>query len=137
IEVPRGLNHGDFSVSNLRIGDEAELGLIDWESSVTHGVPILDAINYLDSVLRLSNPGQLINRTLPALARGEGLMSSERRLLAALQEFFVVDPKMHEALCYLRWLRHVGYLSHHWLRQDLPAQRVFIHEVIAGLPPAT
>lgn len=134
IEVGVGLNHGDFSVSNLLSGDDGRLRAIDWEGADRSGIPVLDAINYLDSAQRLFAPAQRIAQTLPLLANGPWPESDEMRFLAGCYERLRTDQRHHEVLVWLRWLRHVGFLAGFWLQYDHRAIRSFVHNVIDNSP---
>jgi len=134
ISVALGVQHGDFSVSNLFVNEGKINGVIDWETGDRFGVPLLDAINYLDSVHRLFNPTILINQSIPLQASGNWPVEEERDLLKWCFELYDMDPAHHQALVYLRWLRHVSYLMQYWLRFNEPAQQHFIYDIAKQLP---
>ena len=134
ISVALGVQHGDFSVSNLFVNEGKINGLIDWETGDQFGVPLLDAINYVDSVHRLFNPAILINQSIPLLASGNWPVDDERNLLNRCFELYDMDPAHHQALVYLRWLRHVSYLMQYWLRFNRKAQQYFIYDIAKHLP---
>lgn len=134
ISVALGVQHGDFSVSNLFVNEGKINGLIDWETGDPFGVPLLDAINYMDSVHRLFNPAILINQSIPLQASGNWPVDDERNLLNRCFELYDMDPAHHQALVYLRWLRHVSYLMQYWLRFNCKAQQHFIYDIAKQLP---
>ena len=134
IDVGVGLNHGDFSVSNLLAGVDGRLRAIDWEAADGSGIPALDAINYLDSTQRLFAPGQRIAQTLPLLANGPWPERDEMRFLARCYERLRTDQRHHEVLVWLRWLRHVGFLAGFWLQYDGRGIGSFVHSVIDNSP---
>lgn len=134
IPVSLGMQHGDFSVSNIFTENSEISGLIDWETGEKEGVSILDAINYLDSVKRLFNPNMLINQSIPLQASGEWSIEEEKAFLKRCFELYDIDPASHSALVYLRWLRHISYLMKYWLRFNRKAQQRFIYDIAKQLP---
>lgn len=128
-----GLAHGDFSSSNIYIAGEAA-AIIDWESAAFDDLPILDAIGYLESILRPNSPGYSLARSFHALARRDFPSSAEERFLFARYERLGLDPACHSGLVYLRWLRQVDHLLPYWLGYDPDGQRRYIHEVVESLP---
>ena len=134
ISVALGIQHGDFSVSNLFVKDTKINGVIDWETGDQCGVSLLDAINYLDSVHRLFNPTILINQSIPLQASGNWPVAGEQDFLNRCFELYDMDPAHHQALVYLRWLRHVSYLMQYWLRFNHKAQQHFIYDIAKQLP---
>lgn len=107
-KVWTGLEHGDFSVSNIFVSEGKVSGLLDWESADPDGLPILDAFNYLDSVERQLNHGATMADTIPMLANLAWKQPEEQRYLARLTESFGVDRRHHAGFAYLYWLRHVA-----------------------------
>lgn len=108
IPVRYGLMHGDFSVHNIFAHDGRVTGLIDWEDVDASGLPILDALNYLDSAHRAYNPHLTLLDTIPLLATGVWPVEEEQRFLAECYEYLGFDIKYHFELTVLYWLYHVG-----------------------------
>ena len=134
--VPIGMNHGDFSVQNIFHHAGTVSGLIDWETADASGIPVLDAINLLDSVQRATDARLRVRDTIPMLAERRWPDAAELEFLRDAYAPYGVDAPddVHAALVYLRWLRHVSYLSRFWLRYDSAAIRAYIGDVIAKLP---
>lgn len=130
--VSFGFVHGDFSASNILVSG-AELGLIDWEASATDDLPILDAIGYLESVMRSLRPGHSLAESFGALARWELPSEAEEQFLKACYRRTGIDADCHPGLVYLRWLRQVDYLLPYWLRYSPDGQRCYINKVVEVL----
>lgn len=129
VDVRTGLTHGDFSVSNLLYNQGKPLSVIDWETADIDGIPVLDAINFLDSMQRLSVKAARINQTIPQLASRKWPEANELAFLDRCYELHGIKPALHEPLVYLRWLRHMGFLIQFWLRFDKRAQKMFIYDI--------
>lgn len=127
-----GQSHGDFSVSNIFHADGEICGLIDWESARPDGLPIIDAINFVESVDRLTS-GELVGATIPRLARGGFNSAVERDFLFARYERLSIDATLHEPLVYLKWLHHMAYLMDFWLPYSEPAAARFVTPVVAAI----
>lgn len=135
-ELPTGICHGDFSVSNILIDPKGNAGLIDWETADTNGLPILDAINFLDSYFRLINKGCRVNQSIPAIASSLFPDQKTKQFMADAYRLYSIDPAHHQALVYLRWLHHASYLIQFWLRFDKKAQDTYIYDIAKTLPSA-
>lgn len=107
LKVHQGLVHGDFSVHNIFVHEGRVSGLIDWEGADSSGLPIVDALNYLDSMHRALHPGLTLLDTIPLLAKGDWPVEAERRFLAEIYEYFGLDAKHHREFVALYWLSHV------------------------------
>jgi len=107
LPVRRGLFHGDFSVNNLFAHEGRVNGLIDWEDVLADGLPIVDVLNYLDSVHRAFNPGMTLMDTIPLLAKEEWPVDEERRLLADSYAHLGDDSRYQPEFAILYWLYHV------------------------------
>ena len=107
-KVLTGLEHGDFSVSNILVSEGKVSGLLDWECGDREGLPILDAFNYLDSVERQLNHGITIADTVPMLANLTWKHPEEQQYLARLAESHGAERRHHSGFVYLYWLRHVA-----------------------------
>jgi aminoglycoside phosphotransferase (APT) family kinase protein len=130
--LPFGVLHGDFSVTNIYTFNGVISGLIDWETGSTDAPYILDAINYLDSVYRLFHKG-VVSESIPALASARWESAAEHDFLHRQYAAARVDAKHHEALVYLRWLRHVSFLLRFWLKTDTTAIRSYVHDVVCAI----
>jgi len=127
-----GQSHGDFSVSNIFHADGEICGLIDWESARQDGMPIIDAINFVESVDRLKS-GELVGATIPRLARGGFNSAVERDFVFARYERLSIDARLHEPLVYLKWLHHMAYLMDFWLPYSEPAAARFVTPVVTAI----
>jgi hypothetical protein len=101
-----GLVHGDFSVSNVFVQDGRVSGLIDWENARWQAPPVLDALNYLDSVERHCS-GVTLVQTLPRLAAGHWPISTELDLLRRAFQRDGLDWRQRRGIVMLYGLSHV------------------------------
>ena len=107
IPVRLGLMHGDFSVQNIFADKGKVSGLIDWEDVDPDGLPILDALNYLESAQRAFQPGSTLLATVPLLASGDWPVVEERNFLAQYYEHLGLDAAYHREFAVLYWLYHI------------------------------
>ena len=131
-ELSGGLVHGDFSGSNIYLSDQ-KAGVIDWESGAFDDLPVLDAIGYLESILRPAAPNHSLAKSFRALADWDLPAAAEKQFLLARYQRLGVDPVCHAGLVYLRWLRQIDHLLPYWLRYDPAGQERYIHQVVQGL----
>jgi hypothetical protein len=119
VRLPFGTTHGDLSVSNILLGqDDRVCGLIDWESGSEESLPILDAIHYVESVERRKTRAD-IGVVIPGIAKGTFRDEAGRAFLMERYDRWRIDAaSLHEPLVYLKWLRHMAYLSRFWLAYD-------------------
>src|SRR5207249_8998523 len=80
-DMPCGVMHGDFSVTNIFAENDQVSGLIDWEFSTSNGIPLLDALYYLTSVHRLYDKGIMLPEVLSLLASDKWPVSEEQDFL--------------------------------------------------------
>lgn len=130
--VLTGLEHGDFSVSNIFVSDGKVSGLLDWECADHNGLPILDAFNYLDSAERQLNRGMTIADTVPLLANLTWPHPDEQQYLAGLAESYGIDRRHHAGFAYLYWLRHVAQQLDSTLIYDIKAIEQRVISVLQG-----
>ena len=129
VSLTFGLVHGDFSRSNIYLdGDNA--GIVDWEAADFDDLPILDAIGFLESVLRPLGARRSLAESFYALARLELPSMAEERFLFAQYERLGIERGHHRALTYLRWLRQIDHLLPYWLNYDPRGQAYYIHQVV-------
>ena len=102
-----GFTHGDLSVHNLFVDNGEISGVIDWEYSDDHGLPVLDLIAYLESRQRLEDTASTVSSNLIRLSRFDWPCEEEVGALRSLYGHFGIYPACHEALCLLAWLAHV------------------------------
>lgn len=107
IRSRQGRLHGDFSASNLLACDGRLSGLIDWEDSLPEAPPVLDVLNYLDSVQRRCHR-QTLADTIPSLAHDRWPQDDERRWLDRAYVRSGVTPEDRPAVVMLYFLMHVG-----------------------------
>jgi aminoglycoside phosphotransferase (APT) family kinase protein len=130
--LPVGLTHGDFSASNIFHEKHRLISLIDWESSRADGLPVIDAIALVDSLERLQS-GERVGKTIPRLAAGQFHSDVAKQFLMARYERWSIDPALHEALVYLKWLHHIAYLTDFWLVYDERALDLFVTPVVESI----
>jgi hypothetical protein len=129
VDMAFGLVHGDFSRSNIYLdGDKA--GIVDWEAAGFDDLPILDAIGFLESVLRPLGARRSLAESFYALARLELPSMAEERFLFAQYERLGIEHRHHRALTYLRWLRQIDHLLPYWLNYDPRGQAYYVHQVV-------
>lgn len=107
VPVRFGLFHGDFSVGNIFAHAGRITGLIDWEDGDETGVPIVDALNYLDSVHRTFTDGATLQQTIPLLATGKWPIPEEQKFLAECFTWLGADPARTFEYAVLYWICHV------------------------------
>lgn len=105
---PVGLCHGDFTSDNIFVSEGEISGVIDWESATDQGLPMLDAISYVEGVQRVFDPKCNVAENLIRLARWDWPSGEEVEALKAIYRYFRVDAGLHEFLCRLCWLHHVA-----------------------------
>ncbi len=133
IPVRYGLVHGDFSTKNIFADRGLITGLIDWEDADALGLPILDALNYLDSVHRAFNPGLRLADTIPLLAAGTWPIEQERNFLAESYDYLGFDPQHHLEYATIYWLHHVYSRLDFSLACDRLAIKTDIEQVMTKL----
>jgi aminoglycoside phosphotransferase (APT) family kinase protein len=132
VRLPAGVLHGDFSASNILTSRREVNGLIDWEGGSNTGLAILDAITFVDSTYRLLS-GKMVSVTIPNLASGHFVDPAYEEFLMQQYDRWHIDSDHHEALVYLKWLRHISYLLDFWLVYDERAIKHFILSVANSL----
>ncbi len=132
VRLPAGVLHGDFSASNILTSRREVSGLIDWEGGSNTGLAILDAITFVDSTYRLLS-GKMVSVTIPNLASGHFVDPAYEEFLMQQYDRWHIDSDHHEALVYLKWLRHISYLLDFWLVYDERAIKHFILSVANSL----
>lgn len=108
IECRLGIVHGDFSVNNILTRDEKIIGVVDWEDAYECAPPILDMLNYMDSVQRACSRNWTIADTIPLLASGDWPNAAESNVLNELFDYCGADPRHRKSFAVLYWLFHVG-----------------------------
>lgn len=119
--LPSGIAHGDLSVSNILVKGREVSGIVDWDAVELAGLPVLDALSYVDSVRRMLTPGESTASNLARLADWKLLEPVEREFLTSCYERYEVPPAKHAPLVCLYWLRHVAQQLEHGLQYDRPA----------------
>lgn len=107
VPVRFGLFHGDFSVGNIFAHDGIITGLIDWEDGDVVGLPIIDALNYMDSVHRTFTDGATLQQTIPLLATGKWPIPEEQRFFAECFDWLGADPARAFEYAVIYWIYHV------------------------------
>jgi aminoglycoside phosphotransferase (APT) family kinase protein len=103
-----GIAHGDLSARNILVRGGAVRGVIDWEDVETQLPPLLDAMNYVDSVHRRCARGDKLRDTVPRLARSTWPVPEEEAFLSRAFERCAASPEHRPGYAWLFWLRHVG-----------------------------
>lgn len=107
-----GFMHGDFSRNNIFVLDRRFTGVIDLEYATTDGVPVLDAIAYVESIQRhvegRAGRRSPIAQNLRRLSDWSWDDTSELALLERVYGRFNVAKDLHPVLCTLCWLLHVS-----------------------------
>jgi hypothetical protein len=109
IRLPRGVEHGDFGHHNILTEGGHVTGLVDWETASAAGIPLLDALNYVEAAERIDRQ-QSLGDTIPSLARARWSNASEWAFLEREYRRWGTDLEHHESLVYLYWLQHVSRL---------------------------
>jgi aminoglycoside phosphotransferase (APT) family kinase protein len=107
---PIGLSHGDFSMHNLFFTAHRVAGIIDWGDATFEGLPILDALAYVQSMQRKwsKKPRPRVGETLKRLSTWDWPSREEVSLLRRIYEESEIDIGLHAALCELCWLQHMN-----------------------------
>jgi len=133
LPLPFGVTHGDFSVSNIFVGEKGAInGLIDWEGGAERSLPILDAIHCVESHHRMLT-GERVGRAIPRLARGDFADPAHGRFLYGWYEKMGIEPGAHDALVYLKWARHMAHLASFWLVYDRQGIEDFVTPVVESI----
>jgi len=132
IPIRCGILHGDFSVNNIFSCDGKISGLIDWEDVHNTGLPILDVLNYLESVHRFFNPQMTLADTITLLASGHWPVEQEYRFLQESYKFLGLNPQYHAGFTYLRWLYHLVQQLNFTLIYDRPMIKEKIELALRG-----
>jgi hypothetical protein len=127
VKLPRGIEHGDFGHDNILTDGRRVTGLIDWAGGRIDGIPILDAVSFVEAAERVRKPGQRLGDTIPRLARSAWRDAEEWRFVERQYQRWNVDLVHHPALVALYWLQHVSALVAHGITYD--AARVE-HDII-------
>src|SRR5699024_10152318 len=125
--------HGDLSVINIFIGDSGITGVIDWDSTDFVGIPVLDALNYLESTYRHLNPGIRPVQAISRLAHREQLAGREQQFLEESYHRCGIDSSDHFSFMYLYWLRHVAQQLDDDLIYNMPTLEERITRVLEHL----
>jgi hypothetical protein len=121
LRVSRGVAHGDLSVSNLFVEGENVSTLVDWDGVDRAGLPMLDSLNYVDSVRRHTEPARTAASNVARLADWKQFGEAEREFLGSCYERWGFPLDKHAPLVCLYWLRHVAQQLEHGLLYDRPA----------------
>ncbi|WP_256998754.1 methyltransferase domain-containing protein [Nitrosococcus oceani] len=133
LRVRRGRAHGDFSTSNIFVRGSEISGVIDWDNSDLLGIPILDALNYLESAHRYLNADMSLAQTIPLLADKDQLNEKEQQFLEESYNRCGIDSNHHAAFVSLYWLRHVAQQLDEGLIYNAPALEERVTAVLKGL----
>jgi len=103
-----GLTHGDYNPENMFAADGRISGIVDWEHWSTNGMPLLDAINFVDGVLRLRDPELSIVHSVKRLVAMDDLPADLRGFLEDCYAETGCESSRHTAFVHLYWLQHVA-----------------------------
>ena len=130
---PIGLYHGDFTNDNIFISRDEISGVIDWEYASERGIPLLDALSYVESMERLCGSGMNATQNFIRLAAWDWPSEAEIDSLQSLYRRFRVDVECHETLCQLCWLQHVSNQLDTTARFDPEFMQKHIRPMLASL----
>lgn len=102
--LPRGLLHGDYSAQNILTRDGRVSGLLDWEESVTDGIPALDAVCLTLSCIRRLEGSVEASTSLVDFARRKAYLADYVDYIEAYYDQTDTDPECHEALVLVYWI---------------------------------
>jgi len=123
LHIRRCVTHGDFSVRNIFVDGDRGITLIDWEPDALAGLPVLDAINYLDSIERQLEGGT-VSDSLRRLCAREWRSREE---LALVDDMLARSGHSGAALgvwAALYWLRHTTVrLRSPWVYDGVDVRR--------------
>ena len=118
-----GVVHGDFGTSTILVNEKRISGVIDWEAARPCGHPVLDAINYLDSVHRSCTDNLKTADTLPLMTSGAWPVAEEMDFLRAAFEWCGIDFRFRRGFAALYAIFHFGPQLR-FARSDGPRQRL-------------
>ena len=101
-----GLEHGDFNPENLFADGGEVTGIVDWEHWSARGIPLLDAINFVDGALRIVDAGRSLASSMDAIIAGD-LAPAYGVFLEQQYRARGCDQKNRAGYVYLYWLQHV------------------------------
>jgi SAM-dependent methyltransferase/aminoglycoside phosphotransferase (APT) family kinase protein len=125
-----GVVHGNFTVSNILVNDEKVSGLVDWGFSRLVGLPILDLLDYLDSVQAQCFPNNSEVENLELLANGTWPSQKEWDALQRRYGALGADPAQHRPLVYLSWVHRISRQLHSYMVYDPKAVDSRITQVL-------
>ncbi|MCB1679172.1 MAG: phosphotransferase [Halioglobus sp.] len=101
-----GLQHGDFSVHNILVENGGLSGVVDWELTLTKGLPVLDAINACESLSRrLSQTGGVTDHVI-ALTERRFVVPELGPFLDEAFDYCSIPAQLRRSYLALYWLRH-------------------------------
>jgi len=119
VKLPRGIEHGDFGHDNILTDGLRVTGLIDWAGGrVDDGIPLLDALSYVEAAERVREYRHRLGDTIPRLGRRAWPDAEEWRFVERQYQRWGVDPVHHPALVALYWLQHVSALVSHGIAYE-------------------
>ena len=133
IELYTGIEHGDFSTSNIIVDHNMIKGVIDWGMFSINGFPILDVLNYFDSVNMLFHADLSFLQRIKLLFSGQMHVSDEHNFLIRQYERYSIEEQYRKAMVYLYWLRHVTTQLPHGLCYQTSGIKLKIEEIVNSL----
>ena len=127
--VAVGVRHGDFSCSNILLGDTAVEGVFDWEAGEVRGVTALDAIRLLNSVQSATADSSLAEGHA-MLAERRCAQADELDLLTGFYADTGTDGQAHAGLVYLSWLYGMDLRLRYGLALNPEALEKYISAVV-------
>jgi len=119
-EIGVGVYHGDFSVTNLLVAENGVMRIIDWESSKLQGFPIVDAINLVESALRVKNGSYTLLDTI-RLLKDNKIPRIYQEFLGNCYKILGTDQALHANFVNLYWLNHITSQINAGLQYDVKA----------------
>jgi len=135
MELPIVWFHGDYKIENLIFDDTTRdlLGVIDWELSEEHGLPLLDPLYLLiynrilrESVDLLSALGSLVL---------QGLREDERSVFASYASHIPLSVSAQKVLQAMFFVHHIGVRNTYMYDSEEEVRRV--REMLTLLEQAT
>lgn len=137
IPVSVGIQHGDFSLSNILVDGVQVSGLIDWEAGAIEGLPILDAINFTMSQNLTRHPASTPAVSWMQVASLLDDDSEETTFLQRAYQAHGMDMVHHRAMVHLHWLHVVAFRLKFGMGCNPVEIGKFVYDVANKLPPSS
>lgn len=132
-ELPHGLVHGDYSLSNVLVSGGEVSGVLDWEESTTLGIPAIDAVCLLFGRVRSRTPERSIADQFMGFALRQDPYRDLLRLMDQYYESNGTKSDLHTIIVLLYWLQAVDHRLRFGMIYDKHEISTYIERVVAGL----